>query len=137
MEYNYTVLLDRAWKNLPEELKSHSRFEIPEVDIFVEGNQTIIKNFNEIANTLRRKPKHLFTFLLKELAARGTFDGNRVVIQRVLRKHIVDKKIEDYTKEYVLCHECKRPDTKFTELSGQGIIKCTACGGWRPLRKIK
>ena len=95
MEYNYTVLLDRAWKNLPEELKSHSRFEIPEVDIFVEGNQTIIKNFNEIANTLRRKPKHLFTFLLKELAARGTFDGNRVVIQRVLRKHIVDKKIED------------------------------------------
>lgn len=137
MEYNYSKLLDRAWANLPEKLKSHSRFEIPKSKIFVEGNQTIIKNFNDIANTLRRDPKHLLTFLLKELAAPGTFDGNRVVIQRVLRKHIIDKKIEDYVNEYVLCHECKRPDTKFTELEGQGIIKCTACGGWRPLRKIK
>lgn len=137
MEYNYSKLLDRAWESLPEKLKSHSRFEIPEAKIFVEGNQTIIKNFNEIANTLRRDTKHLLTFLLKELAAPGTFDGNRVVIQRVLRKHIIDKKIEDYVNEYVLCHECHRPDTKFTELEGQKIIKCTACGGWRPLRKIK
>jgi translation initiation factor 2 subunit 2 len=137
MEYNYAKLLDRAWDNLPDELKHHERFVIPQANTFVEGNQTIIKNFSEIADLLGRDSRHVYTFLLKELAAPGTLDGSRVVIQRALRKHVIDKKIEDYAVEYVLCHQCKKPDTKFTELEGQRIIKCSACGAWRPLRKIK
>lgn len=137
MEFNYSKLLDRAWNNLPEELKKHERFVIPQANTFVEGNQTIIKNFSEIADLLGRDPKHVYTFLLKELAAPGTLDGSRVVIQRALRKHVIDQKIEAYANEYVLCHECHKPDTKFTELEGERIIKCAACGGWRPLRKIK
>jgi len=137
MEYNYQKLLDRAWDNLPDELKHHDRFVIPQANTFVEGNQTIIKNFSEIADLLGRDPRHVYTFLLKELAAPGTLDGSRVVIQRALRKHIIDKKIEDYATEYVLCHQCNKPDTKFTDLEGERIIKCSACGGWRPLRKIK
>jgi len=137
MEYNYAKLLDRAWDNLPDELKHHERFVIPQANTFVEGNQTIIKNFSEIADLLGRDSRHVYTFLLKELAAPGTLDGSRVVIQRALRKHVIDKKIEDYAVEYVLCHQCKKPDTKFTELEGERIIKCSACGAWRPLRKIK
>ena len=137
MEYNYAKLLDRAWDNLPDELKHHERFVIPQANTFVEGNQTIIKNFSEIADLLGRDSRHVYTFLLKELAAPGTLDGSRVVIQRALRKHVIDKKIEDYAVEYVLCHQCKKPDTRFTELEGERIIKCSACGAWRPLRKIK
>ncbi len=137
MEYNYEKLLDRAWNSLPEKLKIMSRFEIPVANIFVEGNQTIIKNFNEIADILSRDPKHILTYLSKELAAPATFDGNRTIIQRVLRGNMINKKIEDYANEYVLCHECKRPDTKITELGGRKIIRCTACGGWWPMRKIK
>ena len=137
MESNYNKLLDRAWENLPEGLKSHDRFNVPQANTFIEGSQTIIKNFSEIADLLGRDPKHVFTFLLKELAAPGTLDGSRVVIQRALRKHVIDQKIESYATEYVLCQECHKPDTKFTELEGQRIIKCAACGGWRPLRKIK
>ena len=137
MEFNYSKLLDRAWDNLPEELKSHERFVIPQANTFIEGNQTIIKNFSEIADLLGRDPKHIYTFLLKELAAPATLDGSRVVIQRALRKHVIDSKIESYANEYVLCHECHKPDTKFTDLEGERIIKCAACGAWRPLRKIK
>ena len=137
MEFEYTKLLDRAWEGLPDELKKHERFVIPKANTYVEGNQTIIKNFSEVADLLGRDPRHLYTFLLKELAAPGTLDGSRVVIQRVLRTHVIDKKIEDYAVEYVLCQECHKPDTKFTELEGEKIIKCAACGGWRPLRKIK
>ncbi|MBN2251446.1 MAG: translation initiation factor IF-2 subunit beta [Candidatus Altiarchaeota archaeon] len=137
MEYDYVKLLDRAWNSLPDELRHHERFVMPQANTYVEGNQTIIRNFSEIADLLGRDPKHLFTFLLKELAAPGTLEGSRVIIQRVLRKHIIDKRIGDYANEYVICHECGKPDTKFTELEGQKIIKCAACGGWRPLRKIK
>ena len=137
MNYDYASLLDRAWANLPEELQDHSRFQMPEVDTLIEGNQTIITNFNEIVDVLRRKPQHLLTFLSKELAAPATFDGKRAIVQRVLKRNMIAKKVEDYAKIFVLCHECGRPDTKITELSGQRIIKCSACGGWWPLRKIK
>lgn len=135
--YEYNSLLDRAWNNLPEKLKTHSRFEIPKAVTFIEGNQTIIKNFNEIVDRLGRSPEHILQFLFKELAARGNYDGNRVVMQRVLRGDMVSKRVEDYAKEFVLCHECNRPDTKITELGGQKIIKCEACGGWWPMRRIK
>ncbi len=135
--YEYETLLDRAWEKLPEKLKNHSRFEIPKVDSFVEGNQTIVRNFNEIANTFGREPRHLMTYLSKELAAFITSDGKRVIINRVLRREMINKRVDEYAREYVLCHECGRPDTKFTELAGEKIIKCEACGGWRPLRKIK
>jgi len=137
MNYNYINLLDRAWANLPEKLQNPSRFQMPELDTLIEGNQTIITNFSEIADVLRREPQHLLTFLSKELAAPATFDGKRATILRVLKKSMITKKIEDYAKIFVLCHECGRPDTKITELGGQRIIKCTACGGWWPLRKIK
>ena len=137
MEYNYQNLSDRAWDALPEKLRSAPRFEVPTATIFVEGNQTIIKNFNEISNRLGRQPRHILTFLSKELAAPVSADGNRAIVQRVLRKPILDKRINEYAKEYVLCHECKRPDTKITELKGQKIIKCEACGAWWSLRKIK
>jgi len=137
MDYDYKKLLDRAWDNLPEKVKSHERFEMPQVVTFLEGNQTIIKNLNEIADRLGRSQEHIFTYLLKELASRGSIEASRAIIQRPLRRDIINKKIEDYANEYVLCHECKKPDTKITELEGQKIIKCDACGGWWPFRRIK
>lgn len=136
-EYGYEKLLDRVWENLPEKLKDHARFEIPKVDSFVEGNQTIVRNFNEIASMLGRDPKHIQTYLSKELAALVIPEGKRLIINRVLKRDMINKRIEDYAREYVICHECGRPDTKITELSGEKIVKCEACGGWWPLRKIK
>ena len=137
MEYKYENLLDRAYKNMPEKLLKHFRFEIPKADIHLEGNQTIIKNFNDISETFGRDPRHLLTFLLKELATPGILRSQHAVLQRSLRVGMINKRLVDYGKEYVLCHECSRPDTKITELSGQKIIKCEACGAWWPFRRIK
>ena len=136
MEYKYENLLDRAYEKMPEKLLKHSRFEIPKADIHLEGNQTIIKNFLEISETLGRDPQHLLKFLLKELATPGTLRRQSAILQRSLRVGMINKRIEDYVNEYVLCHECARPDTKITELSGQKIIKCEACGAWWPFRRI-
>ena len=122
---------------MPEKLLKHSRFEIPKADIHLEGNQTLIKNFLDIAEKLGREPQHLLTYLLKELATPGVLRRQEAVLQRSLKVVMINKKIEDYAKEYVICHECERPDTKITELSGQKIIKCEACGAWWPFRRIK
>ena len=137
MNYDYDMLLERVWKGLPEKLKSHERFEMPQADTLIEGNVTIIRNFNDIAQAFNRKPEHIVTYLSKELAAPASEDGARVLIQRKLKKQVIDEKINAYAKEFVICHECNRPDTKLSELEGQKIVKCEACGAWWPMRRIK
>jgi translation initiation factor 2 subunit 2 len=136
-KYDYDMLWERVWGRLPEKLKKHERFEIPEAYTFIEGNVTIIRNFNEIVTAFNRKPDHLMKYLSKELAAPGNIDGSRVIIQRKLKKQVIDAKIKEYAGEYVLCHECGRPDTKVGELEGHKIIQCEACGGWWPMHRIK
>ena len=135
MKYKYENLLERAYENLPERLLKHSRFEMPKAEIHLEGNQTIIKNFFDISETLGREPKHLLTFLLKDLATPGILRRQDAVLQRRLRVGMINKRLDDYANEYVLCHECSRPDTKITDLSGQKIIKCEACGAWWPFKR--
>ncbi|MFH1054591.1 MAG: translation initiation factor IF-2 subunit beta [Candidatus Altiarchaeota archaeon] len=135
--YDYDRLLERVWAGLPEKLKKHDRFEVPEADAFIEGNVTIIRNFNDIALKFNRGGDHILKFLSKELAAPGTIDGSRAIVQRKLKKQVVDEKIKAYASEFVICHECGRPDTKLSELEGQKVYKCEACGAWWPMRRIK
>jgi translation initiation factor 2 subunit 2 len=135
--YDYDKLLERVWSGLPEKLKKHDRFEVPQADAFNEGSVTIVRNFNDIAQAFNRPIDHLLKFLSKELAAPAAVDGSRVIIQRKLRKQVVDDKIKAYAQEFVICHECGRPDTKISELENQKIVKCEACGAWWPMRRIK
>jgi len=136
-KYDYDKLLDRVWTGLPDKLKKHDRFEIPQADAFIEGSVTIIRNFNDIALAFNRTGEHVLKYLSKELAAPGTIDNARVIIQRKLKKQIIDDKLKAYAAEFVICKECGRPDTKVGELEGTKILKCEACGAWWPMRRIK
>ena len=77
--FDYEKLLNRAWDSLPDSVKEHSRFNIPNVDALAEGNTTVVRNFADIASTLNREPNHLFSYLLKELGTAGVLEGRRVV----------------------------------------------------------
>lgn len=132
----YYELLDRAYSLLPEKAKKHERFEIPKIISFIEGNRTILKNLDDIANVLNRKKDEIFTYLLKELATRGAIGHGKDIIERALRPEIIDEKINDYGRLYVICKECGKPDTKIEEFEGRKVIKCAACGAWRPFKKI-
>jgi translation initiation factor 2 subunit 2 len=48
----------------------------------------------------------------------------------------VDKKIELYAKEYVLCPECGKPDTKFLREDRFLFLRCEACGWKHPIKKV-
>ncbi|MBY9017179.1 MAG: translation initiation factor IF-2 subunit beta, partial [Candidatus Lokiarchaeota archaeon] len=55
---NYDDLIDKAYENIPENVKKLSRFEIPKVQIRNEAKNTYITNFNRIINILNRDRKH-------------------------------------------------------------------------------
>jgi len=134
--YDYDKLLDRLRESLPPQVFEHARFTIPKVISFVEGGRTIIKNFKEIANTLDRKPEHLMKFLLRELATAGSVSDTQAVFQGRFSKSTLDNLIERYTKEYVICPECQRPDTSLEKMDRYTFLVCKACGARTSVKSI-
>lgn len=133
---DYDSLLDRAYSQLPEVTKTKTRFEVPQVNVFFEGNKTLLKNFVPIAKMLNRDEAHFQKFLTKELGAYATLSGERLVFNKKLFGKKIGDAMKRYVAEYVLCDECGRPDTKVTTLEGVKILKCEACGGWKPLKHL-
>lgn len=124
----YEKMLKIARKNLPESVLKTDRFEIPKARGHIQGNKTVISNFYQIANTLGGKPEHLLKYILKELAAPGDLKRNALIIGRKVSAGMLNEKIEQYVKLFVLCKECKKPDTKLDKEEGIVFMKCLACG---------
>jgi hypothetical protein len=50
---------------------------------------------------------------------------------------IVNKKLDEYVNRYVICKECKRPDTKLVKEDRISFLKCEACGAKSSIKAIK
>ncbi|MFH1133914.1 MAG: translation initiation factor IF-2 subunit beta [Nanoarchaeota archaeon] len=130
---DYEAMLDKGIEQLPESTKNTERFEIPKVLGHVQGNKTVISNFAQIAQTLRRDPAHLLKYILKELATPGELDQNRMIIGRKVPASEVNQRIVQYATTFVICTECKRPDTALVKEGNTTTLKCSACGASRPV----
>ena len=79
-----------------------------------------------------------FLFLVKELGAPATIEDYRVIFNRKLSPSQINSKIQAYAKEFVICHECGKPDTKIVKEGRTYFVVCMACGAKRPIiYKIK
>lgn len=132
----YEELLKNAFEKLPKRIESKSRFIIPEVVVEISGQKTIVKNFGEISSKLRREPIHVSKYLSRETAAPRSLQGNTLVFQGKLSKEIIQRKLEEYVKEFVYCKTCGEPDTKLIKRDRVTIAECEACGAKHPLRSI-
>lgn len=131
---DYNKLLDKAYNEVKTITGSSERFEIPRVKGEVAGKNTIITNIQEIASYIRRPIEQLAKFLLKELAVSGKVDNSRLILNRKLNSNLVNEKIALYVKEFVLCHECKKPDTEIISEKGIKFKHCLACGAKYPIK---
>ena len=131
---SYEQLLEQAYKKVKLVGTGSERFEIPKVEGQVSGKNTIITNISQIANYLRRPIEHLAKFLQKELATPGKIEGDRLILITKLNSQKVNDKIQQYAKEFVICPECKKPDTEITAEKGIKFKHCLACGAKSPIR---
>ena len=131
---SYEELLKKAKAELPQIKTSAERFEIPKVKGHVEGNKTILINFFQICNLFGREPQQLLKYLQRELATPASIDGQRVVWGRKLASSFVNQKVEQYAHDFVICKECKKPDTKMIKEDRIYSLKCMACGAEQPIR---
>ena len=130
-------MLDKAYKELPEVSKEEVRFEMPTVQGSLAGNKTIVTNFPQIAAQLRRPVEHLLKFLLRELATTGEMKPGEMIFTGRFRSEQINERIVKYAKEFVLCHQCGKPDTSLVKDAGATILTCEACGAKASVRTIK
>ncbi len=136
--FDYQKLLERLYQKVPAPASSGERFEVPRAQVIHIGSHTIIRNFREITDIIRREPGMVTRYLLRELATAGSYDessGSLRINVRVTSSSI-NTLIERFVKTYVICPTCGRPDTKLLKKGRIFILKCEACGAEQPLKGI-
>lgn len=131
----YEKFLEEAYKNIKPVTSKIDRFEVPKAEGHIEGNKTIITNFRQIAGYLRRDASHLLKYLLKEIAAPGSMKGDNLVLTRKIPSRQINEKIQQYAKNFVICNECKKPDTEIIKEARFAFIHCMACGAKKPITR--
>ena len=128
MKSDYRELLKRAHSQLPEDVHKHERFEIPRVRSGNVGMRTYLVNYKEIVDAMNRDSLHVLRYLSREMATSGTIDGARAIFQGKFNNDTLNRLIESYANEFVICPICKRPDTKMDRQERYTFLTCEACG---------
>lgn len=136
MSEDYERLLDRALEQVPKAVLESSRFQIPEAEVAIVGNRTILRNFRNLASALNREPEHLIKYLLRELGAAGNLEGNQAIFQGKFSRGVVNDRIKRYAEEFVICRECGKPDTRLERHGRVYMIQCEACGARASVRSV-
>jgi|TARA_B110000263_G_scaffold237744_1_gene238333 translation initiation factor 2 subunit 2 len=135
VDLDYDKLLERAREGLEDVMQNAERFSPPVPEIMHEGSKkTIIRNFSEIVDSLRRDETHLYKFLLQELGTAGSVNNRRLVLQGRVPEKKIKARIKTYIETFVVCQECNRPDTAFLRIGRTLNLHCEACGAKRPIR---
>jgi len=127
-EEQYVELLDRALSKLPSLSAEKSDFTIPKAEVMNEGFKTIIRNMAQIADRARRSEAEIARYVSKELSVPVNITEHRMIISGKFNPDDINRKVARYFELYVICKECKKPDTKLED-AGKGLyLVCEACG---------
>lgn len=124
---NYEELLEEAFKKIVKR-ESRERFNPPSPEIEILSDKTIIKNFVDISNYIKRDIKHFSRYMMKSLASSGEIKGKQLILFSKLKKEQVLERINTYIKNFVICRFCNEPDTKLEKDERIYFLKCDACG---------
>ena len=132
---DYESSLDRAMENVPDIGGSDERLNIPNAQAQKGGAFTRFTNLGEIADTLSRETDHLHRFVQRELGTNGKLGDGRSRYNGSFSGQDFDAAIDAYVEEYVRCSECGLPDTRLVREDRTPMLRCDACGAFRPVTK--
>ncbi|MFH7880617.1 MAG: translation initiation factor IF-2 subunit beta [Candidatus Aenigmatarchaeota archaeon] len=125
---NYEDLLNEAFSKMVKK-ESKDRFNPPQPEIEYVSDKTVIKNFVDISEYIKRDVRHFSRYMMKSLATVGEIKGKSLILFSKIRKEQIVDRINAYIKNYVICKFCKEPDTKLEKEGRIYFIECDACGG--------
>jgi translation initiation factor 2 subunit 2 len=136
-DLDYTKLLKKVHSKTSSKSVDDDRFKIPKVDVFYEGNTTVLKNFDKIISLLNREGNHVLKFFLGSVGTAGEISKGRIIFQGKIPARIIQDKLDDYVNTYIICSECNRPDTHLVKKGRTILLRCDACGAFRAIGSMK
>jgi translation initiation factor 2 subunit 2 len=136
IDLDYDKLLNRIYMALPKKTLDTERFELPTAFSINQGKQTIWQNFTKVAKDLNRDPQQLYKFVMKEISTSSTIVGQSLILNGLFNNKKINQILDKYIKNFVLCAECKKPDTEIVTQNHVKILRCSACGATSALPKL-
>ena len=132
---DYEASLDRALSAVPDIESGGDRLSVPDAVAQADGAFTRFNNLDEVANALNRDTDHLHRFLQRSLATSGKLQSGVGRYNGEFAARDFESAVEEYTEEYVRCSECGLPDTRLVQEDRTMMLRCDACGAFRPVQK--
>ena len=110
------------------------RYKMPRIIPKIEGRgngiKTVVVNISDIGNSLNRDPSEITKFFGCELGAQTTMSSeeDRYIINGSHSNLNLQTLISKYIELYVLCKNCRLPETHYKIKSEIIYQKCVACG---------
>ena len=65
----------------------------------------------------------------------GELRGQQLFLKGTFKDQVLNRLIEQYSKTYVLCKICNKPDTEIQREGKKEFLKCTACGAREEIKE--
>lgn len=110
------------------------RYKMPRITGKVEGRgngiKTVLTNITDVAASLKREAPEITKFFGCELGAQTTYanDTDRAVVNGAHRDNDLQNHLSKYIENFVLCKNCRLPETHYKVKDGMISQKCLACG---------
>jgi translation initiation factor 2 subunit 2 len=131
----YEGKLDRALEHVPELGEGEERLSVPDPEVQKDGAFTRLTNLKEIGDALSREPEHLHREIQSELGTAGQLGEGRSRYNGSFSPSDFQAAVDSYIQEFVRCSECGLPDTRLVNEEGTMMLRCEACGAFRPVTK--
>jgi translation initiation factor 2 subunit 2 len=109
----------------------------PQIRARIQGKTTVVQNLSEVSKAVNREASMLAKYLLREFGTMGSSDDQRLLMKGQFRPLQIQEKFEDFLRQFVICPECGRPDTRILQEMRVNFLKCEACGSRHPLSAMK
>jgi translation initiation factor 2 subunit 2 len=133
----YETSLDRALDAVPDIGSAGDRLSVPDAVAQSDGAFTRFTNLDAVADALNRETDHVHRFVQQTLATSGKLSEGVGRYNGSFDDRDFEAAIDDYTEEYVRCSECGLPDTRLVQENRNLMLRCDACGAFRPVSKSK
>jgi len=132
---DYDSSLDRAMDDVEDVGASAERLTVPDANAQTDGAFTRLTNLEEIADAVSRDPDHIHRFIQRELGTNGKLQDGVGRYNGNFSDRDLEAVVDAYVAEYVTCSECGLPDTRLVTEDRTQMLRCDACGAFRPVQK--
>ncbi|MFB6172236.1 MAG: translation initiation factor IF-2 subunit beta [Haloarculaceae archaeon] len=132
---DYESSLNRAMDDVTDVQGSGERLSVPDANAQKDGAFTRLTNLEAIADALSRDPDHLHRFIQRELGTNGKLQDGVGRYNGNFSARDFEAVVDSYVAEYVTCSECGLPDTRLVTEDRTQMLRCDACGAFRPVQR--